>query len=252
MITRRSVRTSPAPRQVGHGCGRNPAPAPALRARPVDGEPALAEGDRAPAVALRAGGPRGARRAAGAGAGRARLGDRQRDRHLAPERRDPERHLDRPSRASRRAAPPGGRPRPKIDEKMSPSPPKSPKSNPSTSKSGPRPPPPGRAPPPGADRAAAAVERAEPPHLIVLLPLVGVGQHAVRLGDLLEALGGRRVVGVGVGVVLLGEPAIGLLDLVLAGRVGDAEDLIEVLGGHVRPVPGRSTPGPARGGPERP
>jgi hypothetical protein len=30
---------------------------------------------------------------------------------------------------------------------------------------------------------APKVERAEAPHLVVVLPLVGVGQHGVRLGD---------------------------------------------------------------------
>jgi hypothetical protein len=57
----------------------------------------------------------------------------------------------------------------------------------------------------------------------------------VRLRDLLEALGGRRVVRVGVRMILLGKAAIGLLDIALTRRVSDAEDLIEVLGGHGQP-----------------
>lgn len=65
-------------------------------------------------------------------------------------------------------------------------------------------------------------------HLVVLLPLVGIGKHGVRLGDFLEALRGAGVVGIGIGVVLLGQPPIGLLDLVHRGRVGDSEDLVEV------------------------
>ena len=60
----------------------------------VDREPALSERDGPPPVALRTGGPGGARSAAAAGAGRARLGDGQRDRHLAADHRHPERHLD--------------------------------------------------------------------------------------------------------------------------------------------------------------
>ena len=47
----------------------------------------------------------------------------------------------------------------------------------------PRPPPARRGPP------RRAVERPVAAHLVVLLALLGVGEHAVRLGDLLEALG---------------------------------------------------------------
>ena len=94
-MTWRSVRISPAPRQVGHGCdGISPAAA-ALGARPVDGEAALAERDRPAAVALGAGGPGGARRAARAGAGGAGLGHLQR-------RPAPCRPAPRPGTAPRR------------------------------------------------------------------------------------------------------------------------------------------------------
>ena len=119
-------------------------------------------------------------------------------------------------------------PRPKMDEKMSPRPPKSPKSKPSLPTS------PG-APAPRAAGARAprpTVERAQPPHLVVLLPLLGVREHAVGFRDLLETLGGRRVVGVGVRMILLGEAPIRLLDVALTGRLGNAEDLIEVLRCH--------------------
>jgi hypothetical protein len=51
----------------------------------------------------------------------------------------------------------------------------------------------------------------------------------MRLRNLLEALSRRRVVGIGVGMILLGESPIGLLDVLGSRRVGDAEDLVEVL-----------------------
>src|SRR4029079_4332263 len=84
----------------------------------------------------------------------------------------------------------------------------------------------------GCGSARRPIEGTQPPHLIVLLSLVGVGEHAVRLRNLLEALAGLCVVRIGIGMVLLGEPAIRLLDLVLARRVRNAEDVVEVLRGH--------------------
>ena len=85
-------------------------------------------------------------------------------------------------------------------------------------------------PPPAAGRHAgsrrcrtATAPRRTPSRFVV-------GQHVVGLGDLLELLLGLRVAGVRVGVMLPGELAIGLLDLVLAWRVfRDAEDLVVVL-----------------------
>jgi hypothetical protein len=63
---------------------------------------------------------------------------------------------------------------------------------------------------------------------VVLLALLGIGQHLVGLRDLLEALLGRRIVRMLVGVRLAHELAVGLLDLV-GGRVaGDAERLVMV------------------------
>jgi hypothetical protein len=67
--------------------------------------------------------------------------------------------------------------------------------------------------------AGAGIEGAQLPHRVVLLPLVRIGQHGVRLGDLLELLRGLRVVGIGVGMKLLGQPSVRLLDV---RRVADS------------------------------
>ena len=61
---------------------------------------------------------------------------------------------------------------------------------------------------------------------------VGVGQHLVGLGRLLELLLGLRVVAVDVGVQLAGELAERLLDLGVVGVAGDAEHLV-VVAGHL-------------------
>jgi len=55
---------------------------------------------------------------------------------------------------------------------------------------------------------------------------VGVRQDFVGLGCFLELLLGLRIVRVDVGVQLARELAKGLLDLGLAGRAADAEDLV--------------------------
>ena len=72
------------------------------------------------------------------------------------------------------------------------------------------------------ERAAAAV---------VLLALLGVREHVVGLGDLLEARLGLLVVGVAVGVVLARELAVGLLDLLGRRLLLDAERRVVVAGG---------------------
>ena len=66
---------------------------------------------------------------------------------------------------------------------------------------------------------------------VVLLLHVGIVQHLVRAVDLLELLGGV-LAGVGVGMVLLGELAVGRLDLLGVGAAGDAEDLVEIPAGR--------------------
>src|SRR5699024_7928858 len=87
---------------------------------------------------------------------------------------------------------------------------------------------------------------------VVLLALLGVVEHRVGLADLLEPLLGLGIVGVMVGVVLAGLLAVGLLDLLGVGVLGDAEDRVEVLvepvlSGHVRLLPGASGRGGAVG-----
>jgi hypothetical protein len=70
---------------------------------------------------------------------------------------------------------------------------------------------------------------------VVDLALLLVGQHVVRLGDLLEApLGDLLVVRVLVGVPLHRELAVGLLECVGVGVFVDAEDLVVVLAGRHR------------------
>ncbi len=65
---------------------------------------------------------------------------------------------------------------------------------------------------------------------VVAAALLRVGQRLVGHGHLLEALLGCGVTGVQVGVHLPSKLAVGLLDLIVAGAPGDAEDPVEV--GH--------------------
>jgi len=62
-----------------------------------------------------------------------------------------------------------------------------------------------------------------------MLALLRIGENGMRLRNLLEALSRRRVIGIGVGMVLLGESPIGLLDVLGSRSVRDSEDLLEVL-----------------------
>src|SRR5437660_817702 len=90
----------------------------------------------------------------------------------------------------------------------------------------------GRAPRPTATPGSR--ERPVAAQLVVLLPFVGIAQHVVRFVDLLEAVRRLRLVGVTVGMVLLGESAKRLLDLVRGRRLGHAESLIIILlAGHL-------------------
>src|SRR5699024_9556829 len=62
--------------------------------------------------------------------------------------------------------------------------------------------------------------------LVVAGALLLVGEHLIGLVDLLELGLGILVAGVQVGVVLLGLLPVGLLDLIVAGPLGHAQDLI--------------------------
>ncbi len=101
---------------------------------------------------------------------------------------------------------------PKRFERMSPI------EEPSKSKL-PKPPKPPPGPAPVREGAGAAV---------VLRALLGVAEHVVRLGDLLEARLGLLVVGVAIGVVLAREFAVGLLDLLRGGALVHPERLVVV------------------------
>ena len=87
---------------------------------------------------------------------------------------------------------------------------------------------------------------AEPTEFVVLLARLLVADDGVGLSVLLEALFRRRVVGVGVRVVLAGEAAVGLLDLRSRGVPVHTEHGVVVLlepftlWGHGSPPPGWS------------
>src|SRR5690606_1952537 len=68
----------------------------------------------------------------------------------------------------------------------------------------------------------------EAAHLVVLLAPLGVADHVVGGGDLLEPLLGGGVAGVGVGVVLAGQLPVRALDLLGGGRLRHAEDPVVV------------------------
>src|SRR5262249_38045302 len=109
----------------------------------------------------------------------------------------------------------------------------------------------------------SALAHAGVAELVVDLALLGVAEDFVRLGRLLEALLGLRVVLVAVGMELEGELAIRLLDLVLRGGARDAEDFVVVTArrhgllsrapdscGKPRGAAARGSAGPARRQPE--
>ena len=77
--------------------------------------------------------------------------------------------------------------------------------------------------------AASEARRAVGAEGVVLLALVGVGQEVVGRLDVLEPLLRGRVARVPVRVVLAGELAVGLLDLVRGGVLGDTEGVVRSL-----------------------
>ena len=62
--------------------------------------------------------------------------------------------------------------------------------------------------------------------LVIFLALIGIGQHLVGLVDLLELLLGLLVAGVHVRVILPGQLFVCFFDLVLAGALFNAQDLV--------------------------
>src|SRR6185436_9192837 len=73
-------------------------------------------------------------------------------------------------------------------------------------------------------RAATTVRRAEP---VVLLALLRIGERVVGILDFLELLLGNGVAGILVGVVLRGELAVGLLDLLRRRALLDPERVVQ-------------------------
>jgi len=72
-----------------------------------------------------------------------------------------------------------------------------------------------------------SVERTETTHFVVLFALLRIAQNVVRFRDFLEALRCLRVGRVRIGMVLLRELAVGLLDFVLGGAGTYAEYGVE-------------------------
>src|SRR4051812_1369789 len=109
----------------------------------------------------------------------------------------------------------------------------------------------------GEDRRieAARCRAAKPgvPEAVVHVPLVGVCEHRVRLGRLLELLFGRLVAGIAVGVVLQRQLAVCALDLLFGRRLRNAQDLVVIAlanGAHealaTLTIAGRSRRSPSR------
>ena len=83
-----------------------------------------------------------------------------------------------------------------------------------------------------AARAGLLVALPVCPQLVVLLALVVVAEYFVGLVDFLEFAFRLRVIGVHIRMVLAGQLAVGLLDLVLGGRLLDAQRFVVVLVVH--------------------
>ena len=77
---------------------------------------------------------------------------------------------------------------------------------------------------PGARRPRCPVGAVE----VVPTALLGVAQRLVGDGDLLETGFGRRIAGVGVGMVLAGEAPVGPFDLVFVRLPAHLEKVVEV------------------------
>ena len=200
------------PRQFLHGVSTIDAVPAAARARVGQREEALAVGDDAAPVAVRARPRRGARLGARAAADVAGGLDLDGHAHLHALRGRPRTRSARATRGRRRArgaAGPARWPRPKNEPKL-----------PSRSERSPRSTFSKRTPPgPNALRALRAVA-------VVRLALLVVREDVVGGLDVLEPLLGGRVVRVPVGMELARELAVRLLDLVVGRRLRDAEDVV--------------------------
>ena len=91
----------------------------------------------------------------------------------------------------------------------------------------------------GEDRGveAAAGRSGLVPEAVVALPLVGIREHGVRVGRLLELLLGGAVTRVAIGVVADGQLAIRRLDLLQGCRTVEAQDLVVVTRHDVSQAP---------------
>src|SRR5690606_26237151 len=196
--------------------------------RPLHCKAALAERDRARAPAFAARLRPRARRVPGAAARGALLGDGHADRQPPATRRHRERNLDDVldvAPALRRAPPPAPRTLAEVEDRA-----EQIAQATEVQVLGRRTEPAARAP--RVRARPAEPEPGERPHLaelIVLLPLLRVGEDRIRLPDLLEALRRTRVVPVRVRMVLLGELAIRPLDLLGRSALRHAQDLIVIL-----------------------
>src|SRR6476469_455687 len=61
---------------------------------------------------------------------------------------------------------------------------------------------------------------------VVLLALIGVRQHGISLGDVLELLLRRCVARIGIRVVLPGQLPVGLLNIGVGSVLGDTKDFV--------------------------
>src|SRR5688500_9749137 len=64
---------------------------------------------------------------------------------------------------------------------------------------------------------------------VILLALVGIREHRIGLGDVLELLLGSSVPRVGIRVVLAGQLPVSLLDIGVGSVLGNTKDLVKVL-----------------------
>jgi len=87
-------------------------------------------------------------------------------------------------------------------------------------------------------KALASVESTEAPrtelsNLVVLCSFLGIAQYLVGGGDVLELILNRFVSGVGIWVILFGQPTIGLFDLLETGLFTYPQDFIVVFVSHL-------------------